>query len=135
MVVEHNHLHAPGAEVADGFHGGGTAIHGEQEVDGTFFEAIFNAVDTQAVAFVHAVGQVKIHLPTECPQDFDEQRRGSYTVHIVIAENYERFFSFTGVQQAFNRPGHVRQPVRVGQVFEARVQKFIGGLGVTETAV
>ena len=68
--------------------------------------------------------QIKIHLPAERAQNFDEQRGGSHAVHVVIAKDDQRFISFARVKQTVNRRGHVRQQKRIGEIFEARLKKI-----------
>ena len=54
-----------------------------------FFQAIFDTISAKAVAFVHAVRQIKIHLPAKRPQNLDEERGGGHAVHVIIAEDDE----------------------------------------------
>ena len=54
-----------------------------------FFQAIFDTIGAEAIAFVHAVGQIKINFPAEGSQDFGEQRGGGHAVHVIIAKDDE----------------------------------------------
>jgi hypothetical protein len=54
---------------------------------GKFLQAIFDTIGAKAVAFVHAVRQIKIHLPAKRPQNFDEERGGGHAIHVIIAKD------------------------------------------------
>ena len=87
MMIEDDDLHAARTQKADGFHGGRAAVHGQQQFYGKLFEAIFDAIGAKAVAFGHAVRQIKIHLPAKRTQNFDEERGGGHAVHVIIAKD------------------------------------------------
>ena len=135
MMVEHDDIHAAFAQPGDGFHGGRAAVHGEQQFDGKFLQAILHAVVAQAVAFVHAVRQIKIHLPAKRAQNFQQQRGGSHAVHVVIAENDQRLVAFAGAEQPLDGGGHVRQQKRVGEIFQPRREEVRDGRRLAEAAV
>ena len=122
-MVEHDNVHTASNAGFDGFHGRRAAVHGEQERRGKFFQAIFDAVGAKAVAFVHAVGQIKIHLPAKRTQNFDEERGGGHAVHVIIAKDDQRFILFAGAEQSLDGDGHVREQKGVGKVFEARLRE------------
>ena len=102
---------------------------------GCFFQAIFDTIGAEAVAFVHTVWQIKIHLPAEWPQNFDEERGGGNAVHIIIAKNDERFILFAGAEQSSDSGSHVREQKRVGKVFESRLEKMFNVGRFAETAI
>src|SRR5262245_60041167 len=79
--------------------------------------------------------QVMVHLPAEGAEDFAEQRRGSDTVDVVIAENDESLAPFAGREEALDRGPHVREEEWVGQILQARLKEAGNGLGLTVAAV
>ena len=135
MVIENNCVHAAFAKRGNGFNGGRTAVHREQQVRRKFLQAIFHAVGAQAVAFVHPVRQIKIHLPAERAQDFKQQCGGSHAVHVIIAKDDERFIVLAGAEQSPDGGVHVRQQKRVGQIFEAGLEKIFNGGRFAEAAI
>ena len=99
------------------------------------FQTVFNRLRAQAVALIHAVRQVKIRLPAQGAEHLQQQGGGGHAVHIVIAENHERFVLFAGAEQPFHGHGHVRQQKRVGQVFKARLQEGFNRGRFAEVAI
>ena len=135
MVVEHERIDAPLAQPGDGFNGGGAAINGQKQRRRMFGEAILHAGLTEAVAFVHAVRQVGADLPAERGENFGEQRRGSHAVHVVVAEDDERFVTLARGEEAFDSSAHVREQERIGKILQAGLKEPADGLRFAEAAV
>ena len=135
VVVENDDVHAALAERGDGGDGGGAAVHGEQQGGGEFRQAILHAFLAEAVAFIHAMGQVVVDLPAEGAEDFEQQGGGGDAVHVVIAEDDERFVALAGLEQALDGGGHVRQQERVGQLLEPGLEEGGDGGRFAQAAV
>ena len=96
VMIQHDDIDAALFEPGDGFHGGRTAIHRQQQRGREFLQAILHAVPAEAVTFVHAMGQIVAGVPAEPAEDFEQQRGGSDAVHVVIAEDDQRFVRVRG---------------------------------------
>jgi hypothetical protein len=135
VVIENDDVHAALLEPGYGVNGGRAAIHSQQESGGEFFEAVFDGVLAKAVAFVHAMGQVEIDHQSERAQDFKKKGRRGNAVHVVIAEDNERFLFFLSTQQSFDGSGHIREEEWIRQLLQARVKKGGNGDRVAKAAV
>ena len=134
-MVQDDDVHAPLSERSDGSDGGRAAIHRQEQAGGELCEAIFHGFLGEAVAFIEAMGQVVVDLPTERAQHFEQQDGGGDTVHIVIAEDDEVFAALAGLEEAFDRGAHIWQQERIGQLLEAGLEKGSDGGWVTQAAV
>ncbi len=135
MMIENNHVNAACGERLDCFYGGRAAVHGEKQRRRKFFQAIVHAVGAQAVAFIHPAGQIEFHAPAERAQNFHEQCGAGHAVHVVIAEDDERFVFFPRAEQPPDGGGHVREQKRVGEIFEPRLDKIFNGSRFAEAAI
>jgi hypothetical protein len=135
MMIQHEHVHATTAQPGDGVHGGGAAIHGKQERRRKFVQAILHAGLAEAIAFVHAMGEIGVYLPAECGEHLSEERGGSNAVHVVIAEDDERFVPFARGEEPFDGGTHIREQKRIGEVFQAWLQEARDRLRFAEPAV
>ena len=135
VMVQHDDVHAALCERGDGCDGGRAAVHGEQQGGGELRQAILHAVLAEAVAFVHAMRQVVVDLPAERAEHFEQQGGGGDAVHVVIAEDDERFVALAGLEQALDGGGHVRQQERVGQLLEPGLEEGGDGGRFAQAAV
>ena len=67
MMVQDDHIDSALVEPRNGFQRCRTAVHRQEQPDGKLFQAVFDAVGAEAIAFIHAVRQIKIHLPAQGP--------------------------------------------------------------------
>ena len=114
VMVQHDDVHTTLAEPGDRGDSGRAAIHREQQRDGEFSEAILDPVLTEAIAFIHTMGQVIVGFPAEGAEHFEQQGSGRNAVNIVIAEDDEGFIALAGLEQALDGHSHVGQQERVG---------------------
>ena len=135
MVVEHDDVRTALSKPADGFNRSRAAIDGEQQPRWKFFQAVFHTVLAQAVALIHPVRQIKIRLPAEPVEDFEQQRSGRDAVHVVIAKNDKRLAAFACLPEALHGGLHVWQQERIGKLLEARVEKVFDGHRLAESAI
>ncbi len=134
-MIEDDNIHTPLLEPSNRVHRGRAAIHGEEQGDGEFFEAIFNGVLAEAVPFVHPMGQIEMDGPAEGTQDFDEQRGRGDPVHVVIAEDYERFVLLASAEETLDGCCHVGEQKRVSELFKTGFEKPGNGCWVAEAAI
>jgi hypothetical protein len=135
MMVQNDGVDALLEEPVDGGEGSGTAVNGEKKFGGKFSETILHAFLAQAVAFVHAVGQVEMHLPAEGGKDFIKERGGGDAVDIVVAKDNEGFFFFSRKEKAVHCGVHVGQQKGIGELFETGLEEFRDGVGFAEAAI
>ena len=135
VMIEDDHVHAVLLQPGNRVHGCGTAIHGQEQGDGEFLQAVLHALLAQTITFVPAMGQIAMDRPTERAQDFDEEGGGRNAIHVVIAEEDERLVLFTRAEKAFDRGGHVREKKRIGQLFEPGLEEAADSRRFTEAAV
>ena len=128
MMIEDDHIDSPALKPSDGFDGGGAAIDGEEQAARMFLQTIGRTIGTQAVAFIHAVGQIGLHLPTEASHPLAEQRARTHTIDIVVAEENEAFAGTAGHDEAFDRASHSGKQERIPEALEHGVEKS-GGPG------
>ena len=124
MVVQHNHLDASLLKPVNRRHGCRAAIDCQQQLDGKFFETMFDSIPAQAVAFLQPARKVMIDLPAQHSQHLGQQRGRSHSVHIVISENDERLVPLTRPQQPLDGRGHVRQPEGIAQLLQSGLQEI-----------
>ena len=79
--------------------------------------------------------QVEIRRPAEIAEDFEEQRGGGDTVHVVVAEDDQRFGSLAGGEEVVHCGGHVRQREGIGETAQTRFEKKRDGLWFAVPAV
>src|ERR1051325_6387256 len=118
MMIEHHRVHSSGLKPINGFIGGGTTIDGEQEMGWVLGETVFHTRLTPTVAFIEPVGEVMVDLPAEFPQHFGEDGGGGDSVHVVIAEDYNRFTTLASRVETVHGRLHVRQKKWIGKVFQ-----------------
>ena len=90
VVVGDNDGHAQGFGVGHGFHVRNAAIHGKQYAHAFGGQAVEHVV-VQAVAFVQAVGNMVAGLKAVPGEKVQNQGRGGYAVHIVVAPHAQAF--------------------------------------------
>lgn len=79
--------------------------------------------------------EIELHVPTERAQDFREQRSGSDAINVVVAEDDDRFAIGAGVEQTFDRFGHAREQIRIGKIFQTRLEKTVGSVRIINAAI
>src|SRR6266481_5397658 len=99
------------------------------------FEAILHGVLTQPVPFVHSMRQVKLRLPPQARENFQQKRSRGYAIHVVIAKDDHALALFPSTEQSLDRDFHLRQQKRIGQLLEARFEKAADLNRVRETAI
>ena len=135
MVVQDDDVHAALRERSNGGGGGGTAIHGQEQGGRRARQAMVHGLGAQAVAFVHAVGEVGADVPAKGAEDLQQQRGGGNTVHVVVPEDDDGLVAAAGQEKALDGSGHVGQQERVGQVLEPGLEEGCGGGGVSQATV
>ena len=73
--------------------------------------------------------------PAERTQDFDEQRGRGDPIHVIIAEDDERFVLLASAEKPLDGSRHVGEQKRVRELFETRFEKPGNGRRVAEAAV
>lgn len=134
-MVQDDDVHAPPSERGDGSDGGGAAVHCQEQAGGELRQAIIHSLLSEAVAFIEAMGQVVVDLPTERAQHFEQQSGRGDTVHVVIAEYDEMFAALAGLEEAIDGPAHVRYQERVCQLLEPGLKEGGGGGKVIHATV
>lgn len=71
VMVKDDDVHAPLSEGGDGSDGGGAAVHCQEQGGGKLCQTILHGLLGEAVAFIEAMGQVVMDLPTEGTQHFE----------------------------------------------------------------
>ena len=135
MVVENDDVYAAFAQPGDGFKSRRAAVHGEQEIGGIFFEAIFHTIATEAVALIHTMREIDIGLKTERAEDLLKQCGGGDAIHIVIAKDDERFAKLARAEQSGDGFVHIRQEKRISEILKARTEKILNGGRIAEAAI
>jgi len=134
-MVQDDDVHAALAERGNGGDRGGATVHSKQEVGGVLGEAFVHGVLAEAVAFVHAMGEVIVSLPAERPEDLEEEGGRSHAVHVVVAEDDYGFIAVAGLQKAFDGQADVGEEKRVGELLEAGLKEGRAGGGLSQAAV
>ena len=135
MMIEHDHIDAASLQPLDGTDRRRAAIHRQQQRGRKFGQAILHAALAQAVSFLHPMRQITTGFPAKRGQNFEKQRAGSHAIDVVIAEDHDTLFLFTGAKQPFHGGGHVGKQERVGEMFEARLQKSSDGFRFAQAAI
>ena len=75
MMVQDDHIDSALVEPRNGFQRCRTAVHRQEQPDGKLFQAVFDAVAAQAVAFIQPTRQVVVCAPAK-PEREDSSNAG-----------------------------------------------------------
>ena len=118
MVVAHDHVDALLLSEADLLYGLDSAVQRDDEGVATFLGG-FDTLDREAVAFVVAVGNIKVDGGGIPLDEGVHQRNGGGAVHVVVAVNEDLFPGDDGLVQPFHGDVEVFHEEGVVEVFQA----------------
>ena len=133
MMIQDDHVHAAILQPLDWFNGGRSAIHGEEQADGKFLEAMGHPIGAEPVAFLQPVREIVVHAPAHPAQKLGQQSGRGNAIHVVITKDHHRFTGFPRPHQPADSGIHVGQEERVRETFEFGVEKFGGGDGIGQS--
>src|SRR5262249_28094521 len=89
----------------------------------------------EAVAFVHAMRQVRMNGPSQRSQHLKQNRRRGNAIDIIVAENYKRLFVRMRLEQSLHSYPHIWKEKRIGQMPEPWVEIIADGGRFAEATV
>ena len=105
--------------------GGDAAVHGDEQRHSLLVEGV-NGRNIEAVALLHAAGDVEQTVAALLPQELGQKTGGRDAVHIVITENGNAFAVFQRLPHPLGGGGQIGHGLRGRQWAVHR--KEVGGL-------
>ena len=136
MVVTDDEVDPTLVGIVDAFVGLDAAVEGDDQLE-AIFGGIVDAFEGDAVAFLIAVGDVKLDflLLEERLEIGVDHRYGRGAVNIVIAVNQQLFIVVDGLQHAVDSLVHVLHEERIMQLGERGTEESLGFLVVGDSAL